>query len=628
MSSPRPTPNQPHPIMTALRTRIIVTLASLTLAVSAVAQAPANRTFSNYYFFGDSLTDSGNTFALTGQPPAPYFNGRFSNGLTYAEYLAPGLAVASTTPTNAARLNFAFAGATAGTGSAVPTLAQQVGLYQARGITANANGLYVLLAGANDLLNAIQVPANQNATAMNASGTAASTAVANAVTSLSGLGAKNILVLNLPDISKTARFTTGSGASGALFMQTGVLTYNRDIVSRLGALPLASDVNLTVFDLSAIFSQILATPQRFGFSVTNQEYLGILLGGGNPGDVGNYIFWDGIHPTTKAHAVFAQVLTEVLNPEIVLGTAATQGTALLVASDLSADIVLDRLNAVRGTAKRDGAHGWLSYSSRDGGFDYAGYRNDFSVNTSAYAAGFEMPVGGVLAGLAVTKESVNARLGAGAGSFKLEGESVGLYAQWKHGQFFADASASYGSQDVRSIERRTLFGGLATSGKTKGSRHAVAARLGFDLGGDGFNVVPFAGFRYTKGKLDGYAETGVNGMNYSFTDQNAKQVDGLLGATADWKIMGGDKPVYLGLSAIYQKDLADDTRELSGRLADTVSARARINVKDGLDESIKLGVNFSGTVSKNWGWTVGYTAETRDSGERGNRYALSIYTGF
>lgn len=614
--------------MTALRSRITVVLAALAVAASAVAQAPANRTFSNYYFFGDSLTDNGNTFALTGQPPAPYVGGRFSNGLTYAEYLAPGLSVASTTPSNTARMNFAFAGATAATGSAVPTLAQQVGLYQARGITASANGLYVLLAGANDLLNAIQVPSNQNATAMNATGVTASTAVASAVTSLSGLGAKNILVLNLPDISKTPRFTTGSGASGALFMQTGVLTYNRDIASRIGALTLPTDVNVTVFDLSAIFNQMIANPQRFGFSITNQEYLGILGAGGNPGDVGNYIFWDGIHPTTKAHAVFAQVLTEVLNPEIVLGTASTQGTALLVASDLSADIMLDRLNAVRGPAKREGAHGWLSYSSRDGGFDYVGYRNDFGFNSNAYGAGFEMPLGDVLAGLAVTKESVSARLGAGAGSFKLQGQTVGVYAQWKRGQFFADASASLGSQDVRSIERRTLFGGLATAGKTKGSRQAASARIGFDLGGDAFNVVPFAGFRYTKGKLEGYTESGVSGMNFSFSDQNAKQVDGLVGATADWKVMGGDKPVYLGLSAIYQKDLADDTRTLSGRLADTVSARSRINVQDGLDQSIKLGVNFSGTVSKNWGWTVGYTTESRDSGERGNRYSLSIYTGF
>lgn len=613
-----------------LCSRVSSVLALLGLAASAVAQTPAPRTFSNYYFFGDSLTDNGNTFALTGSPPAPYFQGRVSNGITYAEYLAPGLAVSATTSANPARLNFAFAGATASPGSAVPNLAQQVGLYQARGITANANGLYVLLAGANDLLNAIQVPTNQNATAMNATGVAASTAVTSAVSSLAGLGAKNILVLNLPDISRTPRFTTGSGASGALFMQTGVLTYNRDIATRLGALNVPSDVRVTLVDLASVFNQIVANPQRFGFTIANQEFVGILQAGGSPGDVNNYIFWDGIHPTTKTHALFAQVLTEVLNPEFVLGTASTQGTAMLAAADLSADALASRLDSVRGSGlKREGAHGWVSYSDKDGAFDAAGYQNAFDLSANVTAAGFDASIGqNLLAGLAVSKESVSAQLAGGAGSFKLEGQSVAAYVQWKSGNLFADASASFGSQDVRSIARRTMFSGLTTSAKTKGDRWGASARVGLDLGGDMFNVTPFAGLRYTKGSLDGYSETGVAGVNFAYGEQTAKQVDGLIGATADWQITGGSFPVYLGLSAVFQKDLADDTRLLSGRLADTVAARNSVSITDGLDQSIKLGARVGGAMSKRWGWTLGYTAELRDNGDQANVYSLSLQTGF
>lgn len=37
--------------------------------------------------FGDSLSDNGNLFAQTGQPPAPYFQGRFSNGPVWVEQL-------------------------------------------------------------------------------------------------------------------------------------------------------------------------------------------------------------------------------------------------------------------------------------------------------------------------------------------------------------------------------------------------------------------------------------------------------------------------------------------------------------------------------------------------------------
>ena len=38
--------------------------------------------------FGDSLSDNGNLFNLIGRPPPPYWEGRSSNGPTYAEQLA------------------------------------------------------------------------------------------------------------------------------------------------------------------------------------------------------------------------------------------------------------------------------------------------------------------------------------------------------------------------------------------------------------------------------------------------------------------------------------------------------------------------------------------------------------
>jgi outer membrane lipase/esterase len=502
-------------------------------------------------------------------------------------------------------------------------------MYQARGITANPNGLYVLLAGANDLLNAIQLPANQNATAMTNTGVGASAAVAGAVQALAGLGAKNILVLNLPDISKTARFTTGSGASGALFMQNGVLAYNRDIGGRIGGLGLPADVNVTVFNLSAIFDGILANASRFGFTVTNQEYLGILQAGGNPGDVNGYIFWDGIHPTTRAHSIIAGVLTEVLNPEFVLGTSAVQGTAMLAAADMSADAVASRLDLVRTGGKREGAHGFVSYSYKDGSRDWTGYQNEFDYTGSVIAAGFDMNFGAdLVAGLAVTKESLEAKLKPAAGSFKLEGQTIAAYAQWKSGSFFADASAGFGSHDIRSIARTTAFGGLRTSGKTDGDRWNGQFRVGFDLATESFHFTPFAGLRYTKGKIGTYTESGVSGLNYVFDEQTAKSVDAVVGATADWQITGGERALTLGGFVMFQKDVADDVRELSGRLADTVSARSRISVQDGLEDSIKCGLRLGGSISKRWSWGAGYMAEIRDDGDTATQYSLSVQTGF
>jgi phospholipase/lecithinase/hemolysin len=54
---------------------------------------------SNIFVFGDSLSDTGNLFKLTGDlfpPSPPYFNGRLSNGKVAVEYLDDRLGLDAT----------------------------------------------------------------------------------------------------------------------------------------------------------------------------------------------------------------------------------------------------------------------------------------------------------------------------------------------------------------------------------------------------------------------------------------------------------------------------------------------------------------------------------------------------
>jgi len=605
----------------------VTAFAAALLATTLAAQQPAPRSFASTFFFGDSLTDSGNTFALTGSPPSPpYFAGRVSNGPTYAEYLRPGLAAhATAAPSVRTNLNFAFAGATAMPGSAVPTLPQQIALYQSRGISAGANDLFVLLAGANDLLNTVAVPAGQSNAAMVSTGTGASQAVAGAVQTLAGLGARNIVVINLPDISKTARFVTGSGVPAASLIQQGSLAFNNDLRGRVGGLTLPAGTNVTVFDLGAVFNGILANAPRFGFTVTTQEYLGILLAGGNPGDVNNYVFFDGIHPTTKTHAILAGALTEVLNPEFVLGTSAAQGSTLLAAADLSLDAVEERLDALR-TAGRGASGAFLSYSLKSGALDPEGYRRGFDYDVRAFTAGFDHRFSDAFSvGLALAQETAESTLAAGAGSFKLEGVTGSVYAQWRGARFFADASVGYGAQDVISIRRPTALGGLQAGGETNGDRQTASIRVGGTFGADELRLAPFVGLRYIKGDLEAYTEAGVPGLNFVHDNQTAKAIGGVVGLAARWQATAG---LAVDLSAAYQSDLRDDNRTLSGRLADTVAATARAAIRDGNDDSFKLGARVGGVLGGRWGWAVGYQADVRSDGDTASRYSLGVSTAF
>ena len=168
-------------------------VALLALAASAFAQ---NRTFTNQYTFGDSLSDSGNIFAATSalggpNPPPPYFQGRFSNGRVFAELLGNNLALVVTAPSTVkSSLNFAFGGATAGGSSPLPpAMAIQLGLFQARAIAPAKTDLFTVLFGANDLIPVLSAPTTAtNPANIDTAGANAAVAVAGGVAGVAEVG--------------------------------------------------------------------------------------------------------------------------------------------------------------------------------------------------------------------------------------------------------------------------------------------------------------------------------------------------------------------------------------------------------------------------------------------------------
>ncbi len=285
-------------------------------------KATAATLFSGLYIFGDSISDTGNVFnvstALNASnpnipiiPPSPFYsNGRFSNGPVWVDYLAQDLGLSLTPYTDPTLgtqpiqgINFAFSGATTGTDNTIfpslPGLQQQIGFFDnliPASQTADKNALYIVLAGANDYLptqSSFKPYTEPDKTIEN---------ITSAVRSLAALEAKNIMVVNLPDLGK---LPLTSGTPDANRLNALTKKHNSSLFKTLDNLSddLAPDVNLISLDFNSAFNDAIANPAKYNFTNVTDRCLF------NPQctNPNEYLFWDQIHPSTATHKILGQL---------------------------------------------------------------------------------------------------------------------------------------------------------------------------------------------------------------------------------------------------------------------------------------------------------------------------------
>ena len=128
--------------------------------------------------------------------------------------------------------------------------------------------------------------------------------LATIISTLYGIGARQFLVPNLPDLSLTPYGLSLSpveraGTAGAL------IGFNAGLAGAVTGLSFLPDIDIELFDTFDMFNAILANPAAFGFSTTSTPCVtGDLQDGGSVcADPSLYVFWDSVHPTTAAHQV-------------------------------------------------------------------------------------------------------------------------------------------------------------------------------------------------------------------------------------------------------------------------------------------------------------------------------------
>jgi phospholipase/lecithinase/hemolysin len=303
------------------------TFALIALAMGGLLPSARASTIDAIYAFGDSLSDVGNVYTATSGaiPGAPYVNGQFSNGPVWVQDLASALGLGPLSASLVGGTDYAYGEAETGTTPVHTANATdltgptgQVAQFQASHPSADPNALYTIWIGSNDLLDILtDAPQSQ----YGADIAAAVGNVDSAIGSLAAEGAKNFLILTVPDLGATPDAIAG-GSLVQLAASTLAAEFDSALMSSVDAIASADSLNLSTLDTYALLDEIVANPSSYGFTnVTTPcltgavDYSGGTVCAPTLAAQNQYLFWDELHPTAAGHAIVADAAQAVVTPE-------------------------------------------------------------------------------------------------------------------------------------------------------------------------------------------------------------------------------------------------------------------------------------------------------------------------
>ena len=296
--------------------------------------------------FGSSLSDPGNAFVVLSDPSSfgfdetcglltpmnvpPYDtlddlfvpDGTYaigghhvSNGATWVELLARNKGLAgfvrpALRNSGMEARNYAVGGARANEYPCRFNLSSQLQAYLANSPVISAETLFIFELGGNDLRDAlVNLPADPTPIIANAISN-----IGNAIGALYYQGARQFLLMNVPDIGKTPAVqildSLYPGLAGAATDLTNA--FNFHLLSLQGNLNSYPNMDVRIFNAYTLLNSIMTNPDDYGIEVTNIPCVTPNVAPYKCNKPDTYLFWDGLHPTTAVHKIMANTAAEVL----------------------------------------------------------------------------------------------------------------------------------------------------------------------------------------------------------------------------------------------------------------------------------------------------------------------------
>ena len=311
------------------------TLVTSTLITSTFTSAvrAENINIEKIVIFGNSISDTGNVFSLTNNtfPPEPlYYEGRFSNGPLWIDYVSQdlGLNLSNFYAPNFTAINeginFSVGGANTDTSTigdspqlTFPGVTTQVNDYinYLNGTAIDEDSLIVYWAGENDYVQAFQ---NEG---ILLSPEVPITNISDSLVQLANAGAKNVLVSNLVDLANVplGRSFIPPEQLNQLTLLTNA--HNNALNTTVDSLNTAfSETEFVVFDSNSLLDNIFNNSTEFGLidnpiesCLTPNNFPDLapnVIPCDNPDE---YFYYDNQHFTSAVHRLIADGALQTIN---------------------------------------------------------------------------------------------------------------------------------------------------------------------------------------------------------------------------------------------------------------------------------------------------------------------------
>lgn len=587
----------------------------LAMLLATVSSSVAAQSVNSIYFIGDSLTDSGQ------------FGSRFTTnpGQVWSQYLAQQLGVEAL-PSSQGGTNFAVGGARVAVGSQldplqppgpmnppVPAMTEQLTqMLVVTGGRLDPDALYAVWGGANDLFAVTQDinagPAIIQQSIMGQAGI---------ISSLHEQGAQYIMLADIPDLGQTPEFA-GSPMTSAIASEL-TKTYNQGLAAALENSP----ANIIPLNISGLLNEVMQDPQAYGFTNVTDTACTVasLLCGPDqlvtPDAAQTYLYADGVHPTSGAHAAIADYAMSVVSAGTVMG----QLGGIASQAGLSQMQRIDRRLGMTPTSTEQGLQFWAEGAAVFANGSQGNSKLDGTNGAGSIGISQQLHQWTFGAYLQYDKQNSHVRSSHDVKQKRMAG---GLYGRWAQDNIWVNAQVYYADLDSKVTRYVTLGAGQREHySKASGDQFGGRVSAGYDWQHGALTHGPLLGLSVQKTKVKALNENAVNSSAMHFDAQTHNSVQSSLGyqvsvaVSPAWSVYASGQWLHEFKKAKEQLGASLQTGNYAGRQFNLATQANNVR-NTGLFE-----LGASGQLSKQWQLSAGVTVETANTVNAQN----TVYVG-